>query len=379
MPRRRRGFGLGRHTQHATSSQNTRITRTASRQDRDNENIAHRMSQLRSNESQEQRAIRLQNNALRIRQARERAFDAHRIQNRQHQNLRRALVRDTFVRLAFEYESDIEYSAHSKITIGAMDNECRHCHALKFKTEPPGMCCAKGKVHLPELRPPPSPLNELITGEDADSPLFLKRLRTFNSCFQMTSFAASNVVHNPTIDGQLYETTFKVQGQVYHRIGSLMPMPDEIPKYLQIYFMGSEDDRVDTRCTHNNINSPPGRRIVGILEPFFQEHNHLIRLFKTLMPRLANDNHVIIIRPDKVPAGQHERRFNAPTIDDVAVIMVGDQFERRDIRIQRRDDQILNIEDSHRSYDALQYPLIFWEGEDGYYIGMKQRNPLTGI
>ena len=35
------------------------------------------------------------------------------------------------------------------------------------------------------------------------------------------------------------------------------------------------------------------------------------------------------------------------------------------------------IQDKHRSYDALQYPLIFWEGEDGYHLNIKQRNPTT--
>ena len=36
------------------------------------------------------------------------------------------------------------------------------------------------------------------------------------------------------------------------------------------------------------------------------------------------------------------------------------------------------IQDNHRSYDALQYPLIFWDGEDGYNLNIKQRNPNTG-
>lgn len=46
--------------------------------------------------------------------------------------------------------------------------------------------------------------------------------------------------------------------------------------------------------------------------------------------------------------------------------MVGEQFEPRDIRIMRRDNTVQTIQNSHRSYDALQYPIIFWEGEDGY-------------
>ena len=47
--------------------------------------------------------------------------------------------------------------------------------------------------------------------------------------------------------------------------------------------------------------------------------------------------------------------------------MAGDPCERRDIHIQCRDNTMQIIQDNHRSYDALQYSLIFWNGEDGYH------------
>ena len=58
--------------------------------------------------------------------------------------------------------------------------------------------------------------------------------------------------------------------------------------------------------------------------------------------------------------------------------MAGDPCECPDICIQRRDNTMQIIQDNHRSYDVLQYPLIFWEGEDGYHLNIKQRNPTTG-
>ncbi|GFV54507.1 helitron_like_N domain-containing protein [Trichonephila clavipes] len=57
--------------------------------------------------------------------------------------------------------------------------------------------------------------------------------------------------------------------------------------------------------------------------------------------------------------------------------MSGDPTERRDIRIQRSYNTAQIIQDNRRSYDALQYPLIFWEGEDRY-LNIKQMNPITG-
>ncbi|GFW43562.1 helitron_like_N domain-containing protein [Trichonephila clavipes] len=40
--------------------------------------------------------------------------------------------------------------------------------------------------------------------------------------------------------------------------------------------------------------------------------------------------------------------------------------------------QSAKIDDTHRSYDALQYPLMFWQGDDGYHFQLRQRNPSTG-
>ncbi|XP_050065101.1 uncharacterized protein LOC126554025 [Aphis gossypii] len=93
---------------------------------------------------------------------------------------------------------------------------------------------------------------------------------------------------------------------------------------------------------------------------------------------MPSDNHKIVIRADKTPAGQHTRRFNAPTIDEVAIVVVGENLESRDIVLRRRNDQLQRIKETHRSYDALQYPIIFWQGEDGYDFSIKMINPIAG-
>ncbi|XP_046868458.1 uncharacterized protein LOC124460904 isoform X2 [Drosophila willistoni] len=221
----------------------------------------------------------------------------------------------SFLRLAFQYEPDVEYYAHSKVVIGTLDKECPHCQALKFKNEPIGMCCSSGKVKLPEIETPPEPLHGLLIGTDPNSSLFLRSIRQFNSCFQMT----------------------------------------------------------------NHLNSPFATRIVSELDALLNEHNELLKLFKSRMHKLQSDNHAIFINPDRTPAGGHIRRFNAPVVDDVAGIMVGDHTATRQIVIGRRNNSLQSIPDTHRLYDALQYPLIFWKGQDGYCINLKQRDPVTAI
>ncbi|EYC03673.1 hypothetical protein Y032_0092g2555 [Ancylostoma ceylanicum] len=107
-------------------------------------------------------------------------------------------------------------------------------------------------------------------------------------------------------------------------------------------------------------------------------HGHLVNVFKTALEKMPNDDYKVVIRADKRPRGEHERRFNAPTVSEVAVVMVGEEFKRRDIVIQKRSKVLQRISETHRSYDALQYPLIFWEGEDGYHFNIMRVDPSTG-
>lgn len=74
-----------------------------------------------------------------------------------------------------------------------MDKVCQYCQALKFRNEAAGMCCAAGKVVLPPLPAPPEPLLSLLAGNSDDSKLLLRKIRKFNSCFQMISFGATKI------------------------------------------------------------------------------------------------------------------------------------------------------------------------------------------
>jgi hypothetical protein len=154
-------------------------------------------------------------------------------------------------------------------------------------------------------------------------------------------------------------------------------MPNEPHKFLQIYFMGGEGsasalaNRVNARCDYNQLDSAVPRRIVGESDDLLNKHNELLKIFQSHMAKLQSNNHAIVINPDKTPAGQH-------IVDDVAGIMVGDRTGLREIVIRRRNNNLDFIADTHRSYDALQYPLMFWKGQEGYCINIKQRHPLSG-
>jgi hypothetical protein len=93
---------------------------------------------------------------------------------------------------------------------------------------------------------------------------------------------------------------------------------------------------------------------------------------------MPTDTHKVVIHADKTPVGEHVRRFYAPTADEVAIVIVGDEFQPRDIVLHRRNDRLTNIPETHRCYDALQYPIMFWNGADGYHLNVRMINPVTG-
>jgi hypothetical protein len=64
------------------------------------------------------------------------------------------------------------------------------------------------------------------------------------------------------------------------------------------------------------------------------------------------------------------RRYNVPTADEVAALMVGDGFEvidRPDVVLAQQPNPFQRISELHVGYMALHYPLLFPYGEDGWH------------
>ncbi|XP_065370863.1 uncharacterized protein LOC135963006 [Calliphora vicina] len=354
---------------HATTS---RANETPSEREGRLQGLRHHATTLRANETSEQREARME--AQRIQTSSRRAAERSEQQDLRRMAVNRRNTCDAYARIAFNYRTDMDYANDILVAIGPMNVVCQYCNAHRYKNEAPGMCSSNGKIVLPDMLPPPEPLKSLISGTSEDSRNFLSNIRKYNSCFQMTSFGATKVVRDN------YMPTFRVQGQIYHLMGSILPIPNEEPKFLQIYFMGQADDNVQVQ-QRQHYNPGTKQRIVAELQVMFHENNELIRTFKQAKddPRLCTDDHVIAIHADKTPAGQHQGRYNAPTMDDVAILMVGDPIAPRDIIIRRRDDRTNRIAETHRSYDALQYPIILPYGEDGYHFELRQINPATNV
>ena len=267
-------------------------------------------------------------------------------------------------RAAFRYDPKLKYN---RLTyIGSMNLICPRCNAKKWKMESDTMCCPKDQTwerypHLNELN---EPLKSYYDETSRDSNHFLNNSRKYNNVFSMTSYQAANISRE--------WSTFKVQGQVYHRIGSLRPQPDEQEKFLQIYFIDDYQKELQRRC---NIIPGTEEHIVEDIQNYLHNNNSLVRRIKGALDdgvrNIHPDNFNIVICADKVPTGEHAGRYNAPTVDEVAAVVTGQDHGNRDIVINHRGEGLKFIKDTNHAYDALQYPLLYTTGEDGYDFGIK--------
>jgi hypothetical protein len=69
------------------------------------------------------------------------------------------------------------------------------------------------------------------------------------------------------------------------------------------------------------------------------------------------------------------RRYNAPSVDEIAVLIPGDQsniVDPRDVVLHNRDGRLEFINDHHRAYIPLHYVLLFPHGTDGWTYRLPQ-------
>ncbi|XP_006593222.1 uncharacterized protein [Glycine max] len=84
----------------------------------------------------------------------------------------------------------------------------------------------------------------------------------------------------------------------------------------------------------------------------------------------------------KLIAGREKdgHTYNIPSVPEVAALIAGDinANSNRDIIVETQNGQLQRIYELHCSYLALQYPLLFPYGEDGYRTDILHRDTLSG-
>ena len=146
----------------------------------------------------------------------------------------------------------------------------------------------------------------------------------------MTSFGCSE----DRIPG--WQLTFRVKGQIHHRIGSLLNEGNERPVYCQIYFIEDAQEQVRQRNSYfDNLNAD----VISDVQAVLHNQNRYVSAFKTAAEILSEqntDDMNLILSATKRPHGTHERQFNIPCTSELGVLMPNEIFNNRDIILRTR-------------------------------------------
>ncbi|KAL4619659.1 hypothetical protein ACB092_06G096000 [Castanea dentata] len=156
---------------------------------------------------------------------------------------------------------------------------------------------------------------------------------------------------------------FRVNGQTHHRIESLLPVHGQKPKYAQLYIYETDNEvknRIDA-VIHEDDRNYVDLDIVTRLMEMLDQCNQLVKYFRMVRDRFdESEIHNIRIRLIR-SCNSGERQYNLPVTSEITVLIVGD------FNIER----LQRINGTHPSFMALQYPLLFPYGEDGYMLGKR--------
>ncbi|CAN1725764.1 hypothetical protein LINPERHAP1_LOCUS229 [Linum perenne] len=165
--------------------------------------------------------------------------------------------------------------------------------------------------------------------------------------------------------------TFSISGQIYHRIGSLLPSEGDKPKFGELYIYDTENEvknRIDAVCNITDTD-PLQPSLVGGLKEMLDGYNILVKTFRYARERLMEDNvHQLKI---KLFAQRRTdgREYDLPTGDELAALIVNDSGQatyEQDIIVEHQNSALERISVYHPSLMSLQYPLLFPYGEDGW-------------
>ena len=225
-----------------------------------------------------------------------------------------------------------QYIGLKRHELERMDQICIHCGAkfwIKEKdhnssqTFPTfAICCAGGKVSLPPLFKPPSYLLDLYTSLSSNANSFRKNIRGYNNLLACTSFGADI---DERFRGQGV-SNFRIHGQIYHLIGSLLPEDGHSPMFAQLYIYDTENEvrhRMEASTSKEKKPQLDEGIVSGLLE-MLDEHNELVKSFRMARDRFKESGlenvklRLIGIR------STDGRQYNLPTTSELAALIVGE-------------------------------------------------------
>ena len=244
--------------------------------------------------------------------------------------------------------------------IGHMDIVCQYCTALRWSGESEQICCNKGNVQLPLLADPPSPLKSLLADPTPVARSFRKHIRAYNSALCMASSAAKTEYFDSGIQ------QFRINGQVAHRMGGLLPPEGMAPRYSQLFVLDNDGhlNHLMNSPLHETLNKTILASLMTMLRrcnPYAHSVQRAARLDAPTVRLVLDDGDVA-----------DRRTYNKPRVSEFAAFLpeTNEPGSHREIIIRMAGGRLQYINECNPAYDPLYFVLLFPEGEHGWEVGI---------
>nr|KAJ0188926.1 hypothetical protein LSAT_V11C900458960 [Lactuca sativa] len=268
---------------------------------------------------------------------------------------------------------------------------CTSCHAKLWQNEALkgnkdgnktsfSMCCGNGKVELPELKEAPEDYQNLYRSVHPKGKHFLNNIRLFNSMFSFTSMGGKV---DSSINKGKGPYIFRLSGQNYNCMGSLLPIDGSKPKFSQLYIYDTDNELSNRQHAFstqkdgcNSTSQQLDIEIIRFLKVMLDSTNELVKCYR-MARDCFNASPNIDLKLRLIGRRQQDgRTYNLPTASEVAALIVGDignSIDNRDIIVKTKSGNLQRINELHPAYLALQYQLLFPYGDDGYRVDIPHR------
>jgi hypothetical protein len=226
------------------------------------------------------------------------------------------------------------------------------------------LCCENGKVLLLNLPATLLELEVLLTSKESSAVKFRDQIRMYNSVLAFTSFGAKV---DESVTGGPGSYSFRIQGELYHKIGSLHLAEGQRPQFAQLYIHDMEHEHQNRHAVMPSLDPTTLDRLLTMMYNI----NPYVEVFKMARDMMATEGPPMDLKLRLIACRTKDaRRYNVPTANEVAALMVGDGSEavdRRDVVLAQQAGLFQRISELHVGYMALHYPLLFPYSEDGWH------------
>ncbi|XP_022003222.2 uncharacterized protein LOC110900650 [Helianthus annuus] len=243
------------------------------------------------------------------------------------------------------------------------------------------LCCGYGKVDLPEYKDSEPSYQMLFRCLDHESKFFLKNIRRYNSMFSFTSMGGKL---DTKINKGNAPFVYRISGQNAHSMGSLLPKHGAQPKFSQLYIYDTKNELANRELLFSDSSSKASLRakeldvkFIKFITNMLDSTNMLVKTYRMVRDHLHENPNVTLKLRIISQRDRDGRTYNLPTCSVVADLIVDEpdlKIESRDIIVEKRSEDLKRISELHPSYLALQYPILFPYGDDGYRINIPHKD-----